>query len=336
MIIDLNSFIKEEKRYWVELEEVLEKLEQEPEALMDLSRVKRFHYLYQRTSADLARIMTFSAELDLRQYLEALVGRAFSEIHETREKAHRFSPLNWFFNTFPRTFRRHVRAFWISLIVMLAGFAFGGGAIIFDTDSKEILMPFSHLQKDPSDRVAEEESADEDRLSGGKSSFSSHLMTHNTRVSIFTMALGITWGIGTIIMLFFNGVLLGAVALDYIRSGESVFLVGWLLPHGSIEIPAIILAGQAGLVLAGALIGWGKPISLKNRLRTISTDLVTLISGVGLMLIWAGIIESFLSQYHEPVIPYEFKIGFGIIELFLLILFLSKSGISKKKVKNLN
>ena len=44
------------------------------------------------------------------------------------------------------------------------------------------------------------------------------------------------------------------------------------------------------------------------------------------MLVWAGLVEAFLSQYHEPVIPYELKIGFGVVELILLILFLSRSG----------
>jgi uncharacterized membrane protein SpoIIM required for sporulation len=102
--------------------------------------------------------------------------------------------------------------------------------------------------------------------------------------------------------------------------------LGWLLPHGAIEIPAILLAGQAGLILASALIGWGKPLSLRMRLRKISADLVTLIFGVAVMLVWAGIIEAFFSQYHEPVIPYAAKIGFGILELILLTLFLSKSG----------
>jgi hypothetical protein len=44
------------------------------------------------------------------------------------------------------------------------------------------------------------------------------------------------------------------------------------------------------------------------------------------MLIWAGIVEAFFSQYHEPVIPYEAKIGFGALELILLVLFLTRSG----------
>jgi hypothetical protein len=61
-------------------------------------------------------------------------------------------------------------------------------------------------------------------------------------------------------------------------------------------------------------------------MRAIAPDLVTLIFGVALMLIWAGFIEAFLSQYHQPVIPYWAKIAFGTVELLLLILFLAKSG----------
>ena len=60
---------------------------------------------------------------------------------------------------------------------------------------------------------------------------------------------------------------------------------------------------------------------------------VTLIFGVALMLIWAGIIEAFLSQYHEPVIPYSAKIAFGAVELVLLVLFLGKCGSKAKKGK---
>jgi len=329
MIIDLQKFITEERSCWVELEAVLDRLEKKPAVTLTLGQLERFHYLYQRASADLAKISTFSAEPNTRLYLEALVGRAFGEIHETREKPHRLRPLHWFFTAFPQTFRKHIRAFWISLLAIGVGAAFGGFTVIVDSSTKQILLPFSHLQGDPSERVKKEEDVNADRLKGAKTTFSSFLMTHNTKVAILTLALGLTWGIGTLIMLFYNGIILGAVAVDYVMAGQTSFLLGWLLPHGAVEIPAILLAGQAGILLAGALIGWGKPISLRMRLRKISNDLVTLISGVALMLVWAGIIEAFFSQYHEPVMPYAVKIGFGVFELIILALFLGMAGRKK-------
>lgn len=330
MIIDLQRFIANGRPYWAELEKMLDRMEAEPNERFSLERAQQFHQLYERTAADLARITTYSSEPETRRYLEHLVARAYGEIHETREKQRRIFLLKWFFQTWPQTFRRHIRAFYLSVAITLGGCAFGGLALMFDPDSKQVLMPFSHLLQDPAKRVAEEENATENRLEGHKTSFSAELMTHNTQVSIFTMALGMTWGVGTIIMLFYNGVILGAVAVDYIRAGQTPFLLGWLMPHGVVEIPAILIAGQAGLLLAFALIGHGSRATVRTRLRQISGDLATLIFGVGLMLVWAGFIEAFLSQYHEPVIPYSVKIAFGCVELFLLTAFLAKSGANKK------
>jgi len=329
VIIDLQRFITNERPFWNELEKLLERIEAEPNLQMSLTELQLFHQVYERTAADLSKITTFSSEPELRRYLENLVARAYGEIHETREKQRRFFPMQWFFQTLPQTFRRHIRAFYLSLAITIAGCAFGGLAIAFDPDAKSVLMPFSHLQQDPAKRVAEEEKATQDRLANRKTTFSAELMTHNTQVSIFTLALGMTWGIGTIIMLFYNGVILGAVAVDYIHAGETKFLLGWLMPHGVIEIPAILIAGQAGLLLASAIIGHGNRAPLQTRLRNISGDVVTLIFGVGLMLVWAGFIEAFLSQYHEPVIPYIAKIAFGCVELILLLLFYAKSGTDK-------
>ena len=326
MIIDLQKFIANERPVWTELEATLNRLEAEPNAQLSLEKVQRFHELYERTAADLAKLTTYSSEPETRRFLENLVSRAYGDIHETREKRSRFSPLTWFFQTWPQTFRKHVRAFYLSVAITIAGCAFGGLAIAFDPGSKPVLMPFPHLLQDPAKRVAEEENSTYDRLQGHKTSFSAELMTHNTKVSILTLSLGMTWGIGTIIMLFYNGVILGSVAVDYIRAGQTKFLLGWLMPHGVIEIPAILIAGQAGFLLAVALIGRNRRVSFRTRLREVSGDVSTLIFGVALMLIWAGFIESFLSQYHEPVIPYEAKIAFGFVELVLLCLFLAKSG----------
>ena len=140
------------------------------------------------------------------------------------------------------------------------------------------------------------------------------------------MALGLTFGTGTLVLLFHNGVILGAVATDYIAGGQGVFLAGWLLPHGSVEIPAILLGGQAGFILAGALIGWGERTPRVQRLRAVAADLVTIVSGAGALLIWAGTVEAFVSQYHQPVIPYGLKIAFGVCELIALALYLGWVG----------
>jgi uncharacterized membrane protein SpoIIM required for sporulation len=327
VILDLPRFIAVERPFWDELETTLTRRETEPERRLSLVEVQRLHYLYERTSGALVRLDTFSAEPKLRAFLESLAARAYTEIHETR------APIKFRWRAalfaFPRAFRRHVAAFHMSLGVTLLGCAFGWFAIRADPHVKAVLTPFQGLNETPAERVAKEESADRtknDRLRGQKASFSAQLMTHNIQVTTLTMACGMTWGVGTLILLFYNGVILGAVAADYIGAGYTAFLIGWLLPHGSIEIPSILLGGQAGFILAGALIGWGGRTPRRERLRAIAPDLLAIIGGAAVMLVWAGLVEAFISQYHRPVLPYGMKIGFGVCELIALTAFLGWGG----------
>jgi len=326
VIIDLDRFIAAERPAWIELETMVSRLEADPNPRMSLEEVERFHALYERAAASLAKLATFSAEPETRRFLESLVARAYGEIHETRDSRRRILVLNWFIRTLPQTFRRHVRAFYVAAAITLSGCAFGAMATAFDPDSRHATMPFGHDRLRPSERVKEEESRASDPLAGQRSTFSAFLMTHNIRVSVLTLALGMTYGVGTILLLFYNGVVLGAISFDYAADGQTGFLMGWLLPHGAVEIPAILIAGQSGLVLALALVGWGKSIPIAARLREASRDIVTLSFGFALLLAWAGFVESFLSQYHEPVVPYEAKIAFGALELLLLCFYLGRSG----------
>ncbi len=327
MILDLPRFVEKERPQWKALEATLAWLEMNPGSRLSVDEVARFHALYQRTADDLARVSAFAGEGELRGYLGGLVSRAYAEIHEAREHVP-FRPWRWFTCEFPSTFRRHVRAFQLAAAITLLGSAFGALAVHYDPEAKSTLMPFEGLQTTPAERVARERAEQGRQLTGRKGSFSAQLMTHNTQVALMTLALGMTFGVGTIVMLFYNGVILGAVALDYVAGGQTTFLLGWLLPHGVIEIPAILVGAQAGFVIAHALIGWGDRSSRAERLRAISRDVATLAGGLALMLVWAGIVEAFVSQYHEPVVPYALKIAFGIVEAVLLTLFLMRSGLA--------
>ncbi|HYR57633.1 MAG TPA: stage II sporulation protein M, partial [Chthoniobacteraceae bacterium] len=234
MIIDLPRFIASQRPVWNELETMLARVERDPSGRLSFDDAKHFHLLYQKVSADLGRIATFAAEPELRRYLESLTARAYAEIHETRERGRRFNPLRWFTRDFPRAFRRQSGAFVLSVVITIVGVVFGGFAVALDEDAKEAVLPgqFSGHLGDPARRVAEEEKATKDRFRGSHASFASTLMANNISVSIRAVAFGMTWGIGTMMLLFYNGVILGLVAVDYVLAGQLVFLLGWLLPHG--------------------------------------------------------------------------------------------------------
>ncbi len=356
MIIDLRKFAAQEQPYWRELDQMLDSFNllarknrrklskwhkrkaQGDDSLQDemkdagygIETVRRFHYLYERTSSDLAKLNTFASEPELKQYLENLVSRAYCVIHANRERQ-RFRPLEWVIRTVPDTFRRHARAFLLSTALTMLGVLFGAVALVVDSRAKEVLVPTGMgYTTDPMERVKAEES--QSNYKGGGAAGHAWYFAHNTKISLLTMALGLTFGIGTSIVLFSNGIILGAIGIDYMNAGFSKFLFAWLLPHGSVEIPAILIAGQAGLVLANAMIGWGQRKSLRQRMREIRPDVVTLSVLVAFMMGWAGFIESHFSQNHEPFLPYWVKISVGIIQLTLLIWYFGFCG--KRKAED--
>ncbi len=334
MIVNLEHFIATERPRWERLDAMLRKLADDPWRVMPLDEARELEGLYQRACADLARLRTYSTDPAARGYLERLVARGYAEIHGERATRKRLRPWAWLARGFPQAFRRRIGAFWFALALVFAGSGFGAAALAFDPEAKEVIMPFSHLQGDPAERVAQEERRAKDGADKGrdaKASFAGMLMVHNTQVTLTAMALGLTWGLGTLVLMFYNGVILGAVAFDYIAAGQSVFLAGWLMPHGSVEIPAMLLGGQAGFVLAGALVGRREQRPLAARLRAVVPDVATLCGGAALLLVWAGVIESFFSQHHEPALPYVAKIAFGVAQLAALVWWLTRSGLSDGK-----
>lgn len=331
MILDLQKFIEQERPYWKLLEKMLEA--KGKQIKFSLAELKKFNYLYERVAGDLVKLSTFSGEKELTVYLESLTASCYAEIHAKQNRKILFNPLSWMFRTLPQVFRRNINSFLLSLVISIAGALFGGIALLVDDDAKEAIIPgqFAHVMQSPDQRVAQEESGKSRHQADSETQtvFAAYLMQNNIKVSIMALALGMTFGIGTAIMLFYNGALLGVVIVDFIQCGQSAFLTGWLLPHGSFEIPAIIIAGQTGFIIAGGLLKLKKYRG--EALRSRRRDVVNLMGGVMVMLVWAGLVEAFFSQYHEPVIPYAFKISFGIIALFLLILWLGFCGRKREK-----
>ncbi len=330
MILDLDQFIRKERPFWEELEAAVARDRQDG-GKMDLPAIRRFHYLFERTASDLTRVKTFAAEPELKGHLESLIGQAYAQLHSRRRDAVKFRPLYWLFVMFPQTFRRHITAFWISLAISLLGAFFGAFFVSQDAENKALLMPAQfagHLSQTPSQRVADEEAnADEHAslVANQSAAFSAQLMNNNIRVALRALAMGILAGVLTVGLLFYNGIILGLVGYDYVADGQTEFLVAWLLPHGVPELTAIFIGGQAGLVLARAIIGWGTHLGLRSRLRLIRDDIATLAGGLAIMLVWAGIIEAFLSQYHGKAL-YPWKTGFGLVELVCLVAVLAFAG----------
>jgi len=259
---------------------------------------------------------------ELRQYLERLVARAYAELYYARPtRSELWQPRRWLriFTAFPEAFRRQSRYFALAVLVTVLGGAFGGLAVRYDPASVDVLLPADYL-RNPSLRVRHEEKGQARHLDSGQmeAAFSAQLITHNIEVSLLAAGLGVTFGIGTALLLFENGLLLGAVAVRYTQQGFGLFVTAWLLPHGAFEIPSILIAGQAGFYLARLLLRRREDRNMRQSIR----EWLLLIAGLAMMLVWAGLVEAFFSQHHAPVLPYGFKIAVGAAELALVTIYL--------------
>jgi len=322
VILDLERFQAQARQRWNNLESLLELLENRPDRRMNPAEAEQLQELYAQVAGDLNRITYGALAPELRQYLERLVARSYAELYYSPPmRSEVWQPRRWLriLTAFPECFRRQFRYFVLAVLVTISGCALGGLAVRYDPASVDVLLPADYL-RNPGQRVQEEEQGQGRHLSSAQTeaAFSAQLIRHNIQVAMLAAALGVTLGIGTALLLFENGVLLGAVAVRYTQQGFGLFMTAWLLPHGVFEIPSILIAGQAGFYLARLLLRRREDRNLRQSMR----EWLVLIAGLAMMLVWAGVMEAFFSQHHAPVLPYAFKVAVGIAELALLTTYL--------------
>ncbi len=146
---------------------------------------------------------------------------------------------------------------------------------------------------------------------------SSAIMTNNLSVSFMTFASGIVFGVGTVFYLSFNGLLLGVIGMACHQYGMSVLLWSFVAPHGSLELPAIFIAGGAGLRLGHGMLFPGA-LRWRDSVAYGGIEAAMLVSGIIPMLFIAGILEGFLDPSDVPPIWFKFTLGGMLFTLLLL------------------
>jgi uncharacterized membrane protein SpoIIM required for sporulation len=150
---------------------------------------------------------------------------------------------------------------------------------------------------------------------------SSNIMINNISVSFKAVAGGITAGAFTVFLLALNGVLIGAVATLVGQNNLAYPFWAFVFPHGSLELPAIFLAGGAGLLIARGMLFPGEYTRVEA-LKFYGYKAAQLVFGIVPMLIIAGTIEGFYSP--SPIVPNPLKYLAGIGLFTLLVIYCSR------------
>ncbi len=307
--MDVAEFIESRRPRWQKLETLLDQAEAGGLRALSLEEARSLGKMYRAVSSDLLWVRARSGSADVSAYLNDLVGRAYALTYPGKRP--RLTDV-WGFvaSGFPALLRREWRMYIASLLLFLAGTGFGYLGMVMDPDAAHYLVPEEHLTLDPIER-AQDEAQGEGMSVGQQAHFSAFLFTHNIQVAFLAFALGITVGIGTALMLFVNGLFLGALAQVYTAKGMAGWFWAWILPHGVPEITAICIAGAAGLVIARGLAApKGLPRGLALRQEAVTA--VKLLFGTLALFILAGFIEGTVSQIHPPKLSVAFKVSFAM------------------------
>ena len=179
-----------------------------------------FGRFYRRAASDLNQAQTFvSGEATVR-FLNDLVARAYLAIYG-KDPVRPWAAVVWLVRSYPAVYRRNMRQVGLATLLCVVGVAFGYLASRFDpATARAHLLPSEMSMIQP--RGEGEEDPTPLQTTGEFAAFSSFLFTHNLQVSLVAFALGITLGVGTVWLMFSNGVLLGASGRCSSRRGNSV------------------------------------------------------------------------------------------------------------------
>ncbi len=264
--------------------------------------------LYRQIAADLATVREDPGSLRFAASLNQLLARAHHTIYAaerpTGSAVWRFARV-----TFPAALRAHAGHIGLAFLIFLVG-AVAGVALTYGHPDFTVKV----LGPKMVETIAKREMWT-DSIVSVKPLASSGIMTNNISVSFMAFASGITGGVGTFYMMLLNGVLIGVIGTACAEAGMSLKLWSFVAPHGVLELPAIFIAGGAGLKLAQGLLFPGL-LPRRDAVARAGASAVTLIIGCVPILVIAGVIEGFVSPTALPV-TLKFLFAAGLFTLLV-------------------
>ncbi|MEM9866022.1 MAG: stage II sporulation protein M [Myxococcota bacterium] len=290
------AFRKLREAEWHELDQLTERALKGGLAKLTGAELRRLPVLYRQTLSALSVARRTALDPTLIAYLEALSGRAYLAVYGSRRQT-RGALRRALAHAFPRQVRALAAEVALSLAITATGVMVAMLLMNEDLGWYDAFVdPGLASGRDPQASTESLRSALYDSGDGSSLTvFASFLFTHNSQVALTCFALGFAAGVPTMILLFTNGLMLGAFLSLYASRGMLVPLLGWLLPHGIPEIGAIILCGAAGMHLGRSML-WPGRLTVRASLKAAGRRASMVVFGSVALLAIAGVLEGVLRQ----------------------------------------
>lgn len=282
----LDAFVGDRRPFWDELDRLILAAGRRPERLGG-ERLLRLGALYRSAAADLAAARRRYPGDPVVAYLDGLVGRSRALVYG--KGSARGRPVRFF-----------ARDYWVlvreraGFIALASAFLLGSAALsaVWGADDPDSASRFALGQE--SSTIEFRDDPETGLTSSEETVLASVILTNNIRVSFLAFALGITAGIGTVLLLAYNGVVLGAVAGVVVSRGGGATFFELVTPHGVLELSVIIVSAAAGLKMGWTLVSPGR---LRRRVSLVAEARRAVLVVLGTMpwFVIAGLVEGYVT-----------------------------------------
>jgi uncharacterized membrane protein SpoIIM required for sporulation/uncharacterized RDD family membrane protein YckC len=313
-----ESFVARRQQSWERFRKLAAETQIRGLTSLGGDEVIAFASTYREVAADLARARTYGVDPRIREYLERVVSAGHNTLYGARGTRRAARRLAWLRELPSAVFEARAYILTACLLFTVPGVV--GYVLIRErpTTAYEVL---------PDVAIARAE-AGAGQMAAGRGYaeapspylpiVASGIIANNLQVAFGAFAFGITAGVGTTIILVFNGLFFGAVLGMFANNGLAGWLLTFVAGHGILELTAIFIAGGAGLSIGRAVVAPGD-MTRRDALIVQGRLAIRLVGASAMMLLLAGTIEGFLSASDAPA---GFKYAASGASAVLVALFL--------------
>jgi uncharacterized membrane protein SpoIIM required for sporulation len=314
-------FLQTRKPAWDELESLVRRARAGGLRSLKDNDLHKLTRLYPAVAVDVARARMYKIDSVTQNRINQLAIAAHGLLYRRKSTRYLMPVLAFFTTTYPRLFRRLWRYVALAAAMFFIG-AFGAYVSTRLRPANAYIFVPAGLEM-PNDEPGVSSSDISERFRQiARPPMAAGIMANNISVAFNCFALGISAGVGTCYLLFFNAMVLGSFFAHFDNHGLSYELWAFISPHGILEIFAILVAAAAGLHMGLSIAIPGR-LKRSASLRTGAAEAVLLVLGTIPMFIIAGLIEGFITPSY---IPGSVKIGLGLAVWMLVFAYLMLAG----------
>ena len=306
-----NQWILKRRPHWDRLAALLAQSDTSGLGQLSRAELQELALLYRQAAADLSVLRQDATSRTYALHVNQLLARAHHIVYSGR-KTNFLTLWRFLRDEYPIIFQRQIGYVAASMLVFVA-FGIVGAALT--TTRPEFMR---HVLGSQMIATMERHEMWTKSVVSVAPMASSAIMTNNLSVSFIAFDGGILFGLGTFFTLFVNGMELGVVGAACHHYEMSLSLWSFVAPHGSLELPSIIIAGGAGFRLGHAMLFPGA-LRWRESVARGGIEATRLVSGIIPLLVIAGLLEGFFSPSQAPV-WFKFTVGgllFAMLNLWL-------------------